>query len=310
MTEAAIDIEGLEKRYGSVRALENFTMRVEPGAIGLLGPNGAGKSTFIKCLLGLIHPDAGTGTVLGLDIRTRSMAIRQAVGYMPEDDVVIPRVNAVNYVAFSGRMVGMSSSDAMARAHEVLSYSGLEEARYRRVEDFSTGMKQRAKLAQAIVHHPRLVFLDEPTSGLDPKGREEMLSLIADLTKNHGMSVFFSTHILPDVEAVCDRVVVLKGGRFIAGGRIDELKKDDTESLVVRIKGDESRFKEILARHGLAPRRREDGDLEVDIPTRGGGRADATRRVLEAAREASVQVRHLRRGKMSLEDLFERLVEG
>src|SRR5881394_2552317 len=185
------------KTYGPVTALRHLTVEAGPGAVGLLGPNGAGKTTLNRTLLGLISIDSGQGEVLGLDIRTRRLDVRQAVGFMPEDECLFPAVPGVGFVAYAGELCGMSSGDAMQRAHEVLNYVGLDEARYRPVESYSTGMKQRLKLAAAIVHDPKLLILDEPTNGMDPAGREEMLALAHDLAHHKNMNLLFSSHLLP-----------------------------------------------------------------------------------------------------------------
>ena len=183
-----------------------------PGAVGLLGPNGAGKSTLLKSLLGFIVPDKGSMKVLDMDVATSPLEIRARIGYMPESDSHIPGMNAVSFVAYCGQLSGLPAADAMQRAHEVLYYVGLGEARYRNIETYSTGMKQRIKLAQAIVHDPDLLFLDEPTNGMDPKGRDEMLELIHDLAHNKNVNLILSSHLLPDVEFTCDHVVVMDKG--------------------------------------------------------------------------------------------------
>src|SRR6267142_6841346 len=218
-------LQNVTKTYGKITALRQLSVEVDAGAIGLLGPNGAGKTTLIRTLLGLITLDAGGGDVLDMDIRTRRLDIRQTVGFAPEDECLFPGVAGIEFVAYAGELCGMSSTDAMQRAHEVLNYVGLGEARYRRVESYSTGMKQRLKLAAAIVHDPRLLILDEPTNGMDPAGREEMIDLARDLAHGKGMSLLFSSHLLPDVEAVCDHVLVLGRGALLAQGNIQELKQ-------------------------------------------------------------------------------------
>ena len=199
--------------YGRNRALRDVTSSFAAGAVGLLGPNGAGKSTMIKALLGFIVPERGRLRVLGLDVAESPLEIRARVGYMPESDAHIPGMNAVSFVAYCGELAGLPRVDAMQRAHEVLFYVGLGEARYRNVETYSTGMKQRIKLAQALVHDPDLLFLDEPTNGMDPKGRDEMLELVRDLAHNKGVNLILSSHLLPDVEYTCDHVVVMDKGR-------------------------------------------------------------------------------------------------
>jgi ABC-2 type transport system ATP-binding protein len=215
-----------------------------------LGPNGAGKSTLIKSLLGFIAPTTGRMTVFGLDVAKAPLEVRGRIGYMPETDGHIPGMNAVSFVAYCGRLAGLPKADAMQRAHEVLYYVGLGEARYRNVETYSTGMKQRIKLAQALVHDPDLLFLDEPTNGMDPKGRLEMLDLIRDIAHEKQINLILSSHLLPDVEYVCGRVVVLDKGRVAAEGTIGELKGPAGRVFELRVKGDEAAFVRLLREFG------------------------------------------------------------
>src|SRR6476620_5339292 len=237
-TEPVVICEQLSVRYGRNWALKDVTATFQPGAVGLLGPNGAGKSTLIKTLLGFVKPDQGRMRVLGLDVAAAPLEIRARVGYMPESDSHIPGMNAVSFVAYCGQLSGLPAADAMQRAHEVLYYVGLGEARYRNLETYSTGMKQRIKLAQALVHDPDLLFLDEPTNGMDPKGREEMLALVRDLAHNKQINLILSSHVMPDVETVCDSVVVMNHGAVVMRGPIDALKGPAGRMFEVRIKGD------------------------------------------------------------------------
>src|SRR3954462_10124073 len=240
-------LQGVSKSYGKVRALRDLSVSMPEGAIGLLGPNGAGKTTMIRTLLGLIKIDSGGGEILGMDIRRRRLDVRQAVGFVPEDECLFPGVEGVEFVAYAGELGGMRTKDAMQRAHEVLDYVGLGEARYRKVESYSTGMKQRLKIASAIVHDPRMLILDEPTNGMDPAGRVEVLELARDLARRKGMSLLFSSHLMPDVEAVCDHVLVMGRGRLLASGLIADLKRTDGRQFEVRVKGDRDRFAQRLA---------------------------------------------------------------
>src|SRR5213592_2070503 len=219
-----VTLETVTVMYGRNIALREVTSSFAAGAVGLLGPNGAGKSTMIKALLGFVVPARGRMRVLGFDVAESPLDIRARIGYMPESDSHIPGMNAVSFVAYCGELAGLPRVDAMQRAHEVLFYVGLGEARYRNVETYSTGMKQRIKLAQALVHDPDLLFLDEPTNGMDPKGREEMLALILDIARNKGINVILSSHLLPDVEQTCEHVVVLDKGAVATQGRIEGLK--------------------------------------------------------------------------------------
>src|SRR5260221_13620002 len=221
--ENVVTLDHVTVTYGRNRALRDVTSSFAGGAVGLLGPNGAGKSTMLKSLLGFLVPERGRLRVLGLDVAEAPLEIRARVGYMPESDAHIPGMNAVSFVAYCGELAGLPRVDAMQRAHEVLFYVGLGEARYRNVETYSTGMKQRIKLAQALVHDPDLLFLDEPTNGMDPKGRDEMLELVRDLAHNKGVNLILSSHLLPDVEFTCDSVVVMDKGAIATAGPIEAL---------------------------------------------------------------------------------------
>src|SRR5438094_1327130 len=244
---AVVALDAVTVPYGGHQALRAVTASFGTGAVGLLGPNGAGKSTMIKTLLGFVVPDRGQMRVLGLDVASAPLDIRARVGYMPESDAHIPGMNAVSFVAYCGELAGLPRVDAMQRAHEVLFYVGLGEARYRNVETYSTGMKQRIKLAQALVHDPDLLFLDEPTNGMDPKGRDEMLELVRDLGHNKGVSLILSSHLLPDVEYTCDDVVVTDKGQVAAQGPINELKGPAGRVFELRVKGDLRGFIDVLA---------------------------------------------------------------
>src|SRR3954468_4419688 len=259
------ELRDLTKTYGRVTALGALNVAAPEGAVGLLGPNGAGKTTMIRALMGLIRLDAGEGTVLGHDIRRRPLDVRQVVGFVPEDECLFPGVDGVEFVAYAGALSGMRRRDAMQRAHEVLDYVGLGEARYRKVETYSTGMKQRLKIASAIVHDPRMVILDEPTNGMDPAGRIEVLELARDLARNKGMSLLFSSHLMPDVEAVCDHILVLGRGRLLAQGSVAELTRAERAAFEVRVKGDAAAFARRLEPLGCAVEAEQDS-LRVELP--------------------------------------------
>src|SRR5258708_28658320 len=235
-TGPVVSLDNVTVVYGKNAALRDVTSSFARGAVGLLGPNGAGKSTMIKTLLGFLVPDRGQMRVLGLDVAASPLEIRSRVGYMPESDAHIPGMNAVSFVAYCGELAGLPAVDAMQRAHEMLFYVGLGEARYRNIETYSTGMKQRIKLAQALVHDPDLLFLDEPTNGMDPKCRDEMLALIHDLGHNKGVNLIVSSHLLPDVEFACDHVVVLSDGAVATAGPIDALKQLRGQVFELRVK--------------------------------------------------------------------------
>jgi ABC-2 type transport system ATP-binding protein len=297
------NLEGVTKTYGAVTALNNLSVSVPDGAIGLLGPNGSGKTTLIRTLLGLIPINKGTGQVLGMDIRREQLDIRREVGFAPEDECLFPLVVGVDFVAYAGELVGMSHKDALQRAHEVLDYVDLREERYRRVESYSTGMKQRLRLASAIVHDPQLLILDEPTNGMDPKGREEILQLAHDLAHNKDMSVLFSSHLLPDVEAVCDYVVVLGAGRILAQGKIKELKEIHRHSFEVRLKESPEAFIEHLKKFDCLTEYHDDL-VRVQMPK---GRDE--RLLWETAASLGEQIRYLRPQQSTLEEVFLKAVE-
>jgi ABC-2 type transport system ATP-binding protein len=301
-----VQLDGVTVIYGKNQALRNVSAQFARGAVGLLGPNGAGKSTMLKALLGFVKPDQGRMSVLGMDVAHRPLDIRARIGYMPESDAHIPGMNAVSFVSYCGQLAGLSPVDAMQRAHEVLYYVGLGEARYRNIETYSTGMKQRIKLAQAIVHDPDLLFLDEPTNGMDPKGRDEMLELVRDLGHNKNVALILSSHLLPDVEFTCDHVVVMDKGQVAAQGPIEELKGPAGRVFELRIKGNLPVFIEVLRRAGMECHATDQDVMRVFVPLdRGSG---DQRAIFTLAAEHQVQVRHLRPSVPTLEDVFAKAV--
>ena len=300
-SDPVVTLENVTVSYGRNQALSDVTTTFARGAVGLLGPNGAGKSTMIKALLGFIVPSQGRMRVLGLDVATSPVDIRARIGYMPENDAHIPGLNAVSFVAYCGELAGLPLTDAMQRAHEVLFYVGLGEARYRNVETYSTGMKQRIKLAQALVHDPDLLFLDEPTNGMDPKGRDEMLELIRDLARNKGVSLILSSHVLPDVEYTCDSVVVMDNGRIAAAGPIAALKQPRGRVYELRVKtaSELDVFFDRLRAAGLDCHATDEDVVRVFVPGDGGAR-----QLFAIAAAERAQVRHLRPSVPTLEDVF------
>jgi ABC-2 type transport system ATP-binding protein len=294
-----IEADRITIQYGRQRALDGACAAFPEGAVGLLGPNGAGKTTLLKVLLGFLKPDSGRSQVLGMDVAQRPLDVRQAIGYMPEVDCHIPGLNAVQLCTYAGELCGMPRTEAIQRAHEALYYANLGEARYRPVETYSTGMKQRVKLAQALVHGPRVVFLDEPTNGLDPKGRIEMLELIRDLSRRKGVNVVLSTHILKDVEESCKSVVMLAKGKVVREGSIAELKEAIPNLYEVRVKGESDPFTAAVAATGASWKPMNDGLIEVTISNGLGSEA-----IFRAAAESGSQVRHLARRIPSLEEIF------
>ncbi|HTI37435.1 MAG TPA: ABC transporter ATP-binding protein [Vicinamibacterales bacterium] len=298
-----VELEHVSVRYGSNEALNDVSASFAKGAVGLLGPNGAGKSTMLKALLGFVAPSRGHMRVFGIDVAKDPLAVRGRLGYMPETDAHIPGMNAVSFVAYCGQLAGLPAVDAMQRAHEVLYYVGLGEARYRNVDTYSTGMKQRIKLAQALVHDPDLLFLDEPTNGMDPKGRDEMLELVRDLGHNKGVSLILSSHLLPDVEFTCDQVVVMNKAQVTAQGPIAELKGPAGRLFELRIKGDLPGFIEVLHGAGMQLHATDEDVMRVFVPGSGDQRL-----IFDAAARFGVQVRHLRPSVPTLEDVFAKAV--
>jgi ABC-2 type transport system ATP-binding protein len=304
--DAVVQLDDVTVIYGKNQALKNVSAKFAKGAVGLLGPNGAGKSTMLKSLLGFIKPAKGRMTVLDLDVAQAPLAIRARIGYMPENDAHIPGMNAVSFVAYCGQLAGLPAVDAMQRAHEVLYYVGLGEARYRNVETYSTGMKQRIKLAQALVHDPDLLFLDEPTNGMDPKGRDEMLELVRDLAHNKGVNLILSSHLLPDVEYTCDHVVVMDKGAVATSGPIVALKQPRGRVYELRVKtptGELEPFLERLRGAGLDCHATDEDIMRVFVPGEGGARE-----LFALAAADHVQVRHLRPSVPTLEDVFAKAV--
>jgi ABC-2 type transport system ATP-binding protein len=301
----AVTVTGVEKCFGDVRALRGLSVSFPAGAVGLLGPNGAGKSTLLKILLGLLPADAGTVTVLGIDAAEDPMEIRRAVGYMPEVDAYLPGLTGAESVLFAGVMCGLPRREAQRRAHEILYYVGLGEARYRRVEQYSTGMRQRLRLAQALVHDPALLFLDEPTNGLDPRGRDEVLQLIGDLGAAHGKSVVLCSHLLPDVEAVCKHVVVLREGVVATEGDVKEIRRLEAGTFRVRIDGERAAFVAALAAAGGKLAGEEDETLVVRVPAGETGRF-----LFRAAAASQCVVREFSGFEQSLEGAFIRAMEA
>jgi ABC-2 type transport system ATP-binding protein len=293
-----VEFKDLAVSYGPVEALAGVSGVFLPGPTGLLGPNGAGKTTLLKTLLGFLDPDRGIIQAFGLDPTKEPLGVRRRIGYMPEVDCHLPGMTAAAFVAFAGELSGLPRDEAISRAHEVLYYVGLGEARYRTVDTYSTGMKQRVKLAQALVHDPDLLLLDEPTNGLDPAGRDEMLALIRDISERRQMSLILCSHLLRDVEQVCENVIVFNQGRVAASGSIAELTGPRRAVYDVRVKGDATAFLTDLKDHGCEWREGEDG-YRVTMSDGAGPEL-----IFRTAREAGVQVRFLRPGAETLEDVF------
>ncbi|MCS1412019.1 MAG: Daunorubicin/doxorubicin resistance ATP-binding protein DrrA [Verrucomicrobia subdivision 3 bacterium] len=241
MSESVIETRDFSKAFGSQRALDQVTVTVPPGAIGLLGPNGAGKSTFMKCLLQLIPYTSGNARLLGKEVGKEGREIRKRVGYNPEQDCHIPGMVGCEYVTYCAQLCGLPFQAARQRAHEMLDFVGMGQERYRKIDTYSTGMKQRLKLAQAIVHDPEIVFLDEPTNGLDPKGQAQILNLVQSLWTVHGISVVLSSHLLHDVDRVCEQIIIIAQGKVLVHDTLANLKskRKGAAEVVVSSKAEE-----------------------------------------------------------------------
>ena len=301
--EYIIETRDLSKSYGPHLALENLNLKIRKGATGLLGPNGAGKSTFLKTILGLIQATSGHGTVLGHDIRTEGAAIRSRIGYMPEYDALNPDMEAIHQVKYSGELLGMNPIVAMSRAHEVLQYVGLGEQRYRNIGSFSTGMKQATKLACSIIHDPELIIADEPSNGLDATAREFMISTLQNMVNNGNRSVMMASHLMDDVERVCENMVLLHKGKLAAQGKIDDLKDIDRE-IEIHVWGNASKLEEKMMSIGLTVRR--EGRIMRVLHEND----DTTSKILACAKEVDSQIRRMHEYEASLEDLFIVIMEN
>jgi ABC-2 type transport system ATP-binding protein len=299
-----VELDGLGVRLAGRPILEDLRGSVSGRAIGLLGPNGAGKTTLLHTLLGFHPASEGTARVLGEDIRSGSKAIRSMGGYMPENESFVPGINAVHFVRLMAELSGLPPSAAMERAHESLFYVGLGEARYRKMETFSLGMKQRVKLAQALVHAPKLVILDEPTNGLDPPARHKMIRLIKEIAESGEVRLILSSHLLGDVEECCDAALVLKNGRIAANCDLEEERRANRKFLELETHGDNGAFAEAV------------GSLGCEWATQGNGRLKMVlsngveiRDLYRIAAERDVQIRRLNYKRDSLQDIFLKAME-
>ena len=295
-----VETKDLTKTFGEVRAVDGLNVAIPEGAIGLVGPNGAGKTTFLRLLLGLLRPTSGRARVIGHDI-SDGIPVREKIGYMPEHDCLIPEMTGVGLVSYMGRVSGLDKNTAMSRAHDVLQFVGVEEERYRKIAEYSTGMKQKVKLAQAMVHDPALYVFDEPTTGLDPRGRSEMLDLLGTIAKTSGRNVILSSHLLPDVESICKHIVILDGGHQIAAGELQALLSGAGDRLRVDVRGDRAAFGQRLREAGHEV---EVGTTGLRIRRRAGIEAD----VFRTARAIGAEVRYMGSEIRSLEELFLELV--
>jgi ABC-2 type transport system ATP-binding protein len=294
-----IRLDRITKDYGAFRALDEVSLEIGPGITGLLGPNGAGKSTLIKVLLGLVKITRGSGEVLGYTLGRQTRKIRSVVGYMPEDDCYLPGLAGVEMAQFEARLSRIPSTEALRRSHEILDFCGAGQERYRPVETYSTGMRQKLKFAQAIVHDPPLLILDEPTSGLDPEERDAMLNRIRILARKHGKAVLLCTHILPDVQAVCDAVVILAHGSVRVAEKLDVLSRPAAPAFQLRVVGSPDRLVERIRRDGIQV------DVSADQTVTVHGRDELMHsRLWHWARDAGVGIRRLVPARNSMEQIF------
>jgi len=300
-----VELRDIVKDYRKVRALNGITMTMGLGVTGLLGPNGAGKTTLIKVLLGLVRVSSGSGSVLGFDLRQQPRFIRQNVGFMPEDDCYVAGLSGVEMVQFAARLSGLPGVESLRRAHEILDFCGMEQERYRTVDTYSTGMRQKVKFAQAIVHDPPLLILDEPTAGLDPDERLAMLHRIGLLARQVGKAVLISTHILPDVRAICDTVVIVAQGEVRVIDSLTALSQPASPAIHVRIVGDAAPLVARIQQHGGRVEVQEDAALRVTLPA-----SSSVDMVWQWACEAGVAIRSLSPSRNSLEQIFMDAVRG
>ena len=291
--------ERLTKRYGRVVALDDVSFTIHDGITGILGENGAGKSTAIKIFLGLVRPTGGTATVLGEDAST-SLGVRGRLGYMPEHDCLPSLVSAAEFLTHMAEVSGLPPSAARTRAADTLRHTGLFEERYRAIGGYSTGMKQRVKLCQALVHDPAFVFLDEPTAGLDPVGREEMLALIRKTHREFGISVLLSSHLMADVERTCDRIIVMQGGHLVHAGEVGQFTQE-TQTVFIEVDTNRDALVSALRRRGVAVSVDGSG-LTIEGPD-----ASVYDHVRDALVEAEAPLRRMAPRRRALTELFERV---
>jgi ABC-2 type transport system ATP-binding protein len=302
--ENLFELTGVTHCYGRVCALRDVALTIAPGATGLIGQNGAGKSTLLQILLGLLRPTAGSVRVLGRPLRAAGLQLRGQVGFMPEREAFVPGLKGLEYVALAGELCGMPRRQALRRAHETLSYLGLEEARYRDLEQYSVGMRQRLKLAAALVHDPALLLLDEPTSGLDPDGRAAMLNVLRGLATRPGKSLLLSSHLLGDIERVCATAVILHAGRVLGTGCIADLRMVSAPSYRIRWDGAGEAFLANLRLRGANVQARPRADEARVLVPEGW----SNREFFAAAREHQVLLTALEPEEENLEAVYHRLI--
>ena len=294
-----IELDGLSVRYGRHEVLKSLTGSFNGRSIGLLGPNGAGKTTLLHCLLGFHEPTEGTARIFGLDTKTQGKEIREQIGYMPERDAFVAGMSAVRLTRMMGELSGLPSRDALERAHEALYYVGLNEARYRPLGGYSLGMKQMAKLAQAIVHGPKLLFLDEPTNGLDPPHRARMIRLIREIRDSGKANIIISSHLLRDVEECCDEVLILKDGEIATYCNLEDERRANLKFIEIETQRGNSLFADAIGDLGCEVAVLNDRKLKTVLPE-----SVSVRDLYKIAAEHQMMIRRLDYKRDSLQDIF------
>lgn len=299
-----LELDNITKRYGRHDALRQVSLSLPPGVVGLLGPNGSGKSTLIKAILGLVSIDSGQGRVLDYEWPSQTRVLRDHVGYLPEDDCFIQGLQGIESIQMMARLSGLQKTEGLRRAHEVADFCDIGQERYRNVETYSTGMRQKLKFAQAMVHDPQWIILDEPTTGLDPSQREQFLDRIASLAKENGKSVLLSTHILHDVQRVCDRVVILAGGEVRLMDTLERLQKPSRAGLHIHVVSDVEVLAAALGQLGVEAQPMGPGELSIT-----GDDPETLRRLWRASDETGVLVQRVDQSRNSLEQAFMEAVQ-
>ena len=298
-----IEAKNVIKKYGTVTALDDFSVEIPKGKIGILGPNGAGKSTFVKIALGLITANSGNITVLGENLDKNSVDIRRKIGYMPEHDCIPNHMTGVEFLIEMGLVSGMDTPSATQRTHEILGHLQMGEEKYRKIEEYSGGMRQKIKLAQGLIHGPEIIFLDEPTSGLDPKARGEMLDTINGLTEVSKTNILLSTHILQDVEKVCDYVIIVNNGKLQMKENVKELMKRQSDFIHVRVGGETDEFVSILKKKSITVM--SDGrSLRVPYVN-----DNTFQQIIDAAVDSKCQLYEMERSKVTMDNIYLEVVE-
>ncbi|MGD1085936.1 MAG: ABC transporter ATP-binding protein [Verrucomicrobiota bacterium] len=302
-TSPVIETRELSKVFGKQKALDGVSLAIAPGAIGLLGPNGAGKTTFLKCLLQLQPITSGSAKLLGREVGAEGREIRKRVGYTPEQDCHIPGMAGCEYVTYCAQLCGLPFQTARQRAHEMLDFVGMGQERYRKVDTYSTGMKQRLKLAQAIVHDPEIVFLDEPANGLDPKGQTQILELVQSLWRVHGITVVLSSHMLRDVEQICEQIIIIARGRVLVHDSLANLKARRRGAAEVVLPGRQEELQAACARQNWPCELLPNGHLRVEH------RAASLNPLLHLLRQMSLPALEIIPSPNALEETFVQALE-